>query len=214
MSPTLRGKRLRGIACRSATRRLRHRHPRSPTLFWRRRGPQTGAVRQQPRSGAGEIVIMTGPSGSGKTTLLTSIGTLADGPRGTSTSWQELRGGTARTADRRSPRTRLIFQHHNLFASSAPWKTSGWAGNCSSQGPANRPPRNRHVARWGGNRCHYKPGIFPAGKSSASAIARALRRSATGAGRRTNRLRRDRQSGREVVTLFQEFGRSSNSTNC
>ena len=160
----------------------------------------------------GEIVIMTGPSGSGKTTLLTLIGTLRTVQEGSvNVLGQRTARRDGRTADRRSPRAGLYLSTPQpLCVAHRLGKRQDGPGTVRAEGRANRPPRDRHA--------------HPAGAGTADPLqaGESFRRAKAA---RRHRPRRwptarelvladeptaalDGKSGREVVTLFQEFART------
>ncbi|MFM7648441.1 MAG: ATP-binding cassette domain-containing protein [Cyanobium sp.] len=152
---------------------------------------------------AGEIVILTGPSGSGKTTLLTMLGGLRAAQSGRlRVLGAELLHAPAPTLTRVWRGVGFIFQAHNLM----PYLTAlenvrlglevqpGW------------------LARVGlSERGAYFPEKLSGGQKQRVAIARAL----AGAPRLlladepTAAL--DKDSGREVVTLFRELAQREGS---
>ena len=160
----------------------------------------------------GEVVILTGPSGSGKTTLLTMLGGLRAAQSGRlQVLGAELLHASKATLTRVRRKVGYIFQAHNLL----PYLTalenvrlglevqSEWLG----RGRAEMDARCAEVlARVGlSDRSGYYPEKLSGGQKQRVAIARAL----VGAPRLlladepTAAL--DKDSGREVVTLFREL---------
>ena len=141
----------------------------------------------------GEIVIMTGPSGSGKTTLLTLIGTLRTVQEGSvKVLGNELRGATAATADRRSPRAGLhLSTPQPLRLAHRLGKRQDGPGTVPAEGAASRPLRHRHArpARAGTSVSLQAGESFRRAKAAHCHRPGAGTRSATGAGRRTDRRR-------------------------
>ena len=163
----------------------------------------------------GEIVIMTGPSGSGKTTLLTLIGTLRTVQEGSlKVLGNELNGASREEIVNLRREMGFIFQAHNLFESLTAFQNVNMAAELLGM--------NRQVAkeridylleRLGlGHRIHYKPKSLSGGQKQRVAIARGLvhQPKLVLADEPTAAL--DEQSGREVVTLFQELARDEGCT--
>lgn len=163
----------------------------------------------------GEIVIMTGPSGSGKTTLLTLIGTLRTVQEGSlKVLGNELNGASRDEIVNLRREMGFIFQAHNLFESLTAFQNVNMAAELLGM--------NRQVAkeridylleRLGlGHRIHYKPKSLSGGQKQRVAIARGLvhQPKLVLADEPTAAL--DEQSGREVVTLFQELARDEGCT--
>lgn len=163
----------------------------------------------------GEIVIMTGPSGSGKTTLLTLIGTLRTVQEGSlKVLGNELNGASREEIVNLRREMGFIFQAHNLFESLTAYQNVNMAAELLGM--------NRQVAkeridylleRLGlGHRIHYKPKSLSGGQKQRVAIARGLvhQPKLVLADEPTAAL--DEQSGREVVTLFQELARNEGCT--
>jgi putative ABC transport system ATP-binding protein len=161
---------------------------------------------------AGEIVILTGPSGSGKTTLLTMLGGLRAAQSGRlQVLGAELLHADPRTLNRVRRGVGFIFQAHNLM----PYLTAlenvrlglevqpAWLG----RGRAAMDRRCGEVLGRVGlaDRAGAYPEKLSGGQKQRVAIARAL----VGAPRLlladepTAAL--DKDSGREVVTLFREL---------
>jgi putative ABC transport system ATP-binding protein len=163
----------------------------------------------------GEIVIMTGPSGSGKTTLLTLVGTLRTVQEGSlKVLGSELFG--ASRDDIVSIRRELgfIFQAHNLFESLTAFQNVNMAAELQGMNRAAAAERIDYLLnRLGlGHRIHYKPKSLSGGQKQRVAIARGLvhQPKLVLADEPTAAL--DEQSGREVVTLFQELARDEGCT--
>jgi putative ABC transport system ATP-binding protein len=158
----------------------------------------------------GEIVIMTGPSGSGKTTLLTLLGTLRSVQAGSlRVLGQELRGmGPADTNELRK-RIGFIFQAHNLFESLTASQNVRMATELL--GIPDQVADSRIAAtltRLGlGQRLNYRPKSLSGGQKQRVAVARGIihEPGLILADEPTAAL--DAESGREVVTIFQELAR-------
>lgn len=161
---------------------------------------------------AGEIVIMTGQSGSGKTTLLTLIGTLRRVQEGE--LWvlgQPLHASTNSQINALRKRLGFIFQAHNLFSSLTALQNVRMALEVQPQGAARREQDERCEAMLRavglGDRVHYKPGGLSGGQKQRVAVARGLvhEPEILLADEPTAAL--DEESGRKVVTLFQQQAR-------
>jgi putative ABC transport system ATP-binding protein len=163
----------------------------------------------------GEIVIMTGPSGSGKTTLLTLIGTLRSVQEGSlKVLGQELLGITATATTELRKRIGFIFQAHNLFESLTAFQNVRMATELLGIPDEQANPRiEATLRRLGlGARIHYRPKALSGGQKQRVAVARGL---IHGPGliladEPTAAL--DAESGREVVTIFQELAREQQCT--
>jgi putative ABC transport system ATP-binding protein len=158
----------------------------------------------------GEIVIMTGPSGSGKTTLLTLIGTLRTVQEGSlKVMGHELNGATPELISQLRKEMGFIFQAHNLFESLTAFQNVNMAAELAGMKPSDA--RNRikdlltrlHL----GHRIEYKPKKLSGGQKQRIAVARGLvhRPKLVLADEPTAAL--DKETGRAVVTLFQELAR-------
>jgi putative ABC transport system ATP-binding protein len=158
----------------------------------------------------GEIVIMTGPSGSGKTTLLTLIGTLRTVQEGSlKVLGHELNGATPELIAQIRREIGFIFQAHNLFESLTAFQNVNMAAELVGMNPGEA--RNRikdlltrlHL----GHRIDYKPKKLSGGQKQRIAVARGLvhRPKIVLADEPTAAL--DKETGRAVVTLFQELAR-------
>ena len=157
----------------------------------------------------GEIVIMTGPSGSGKTTLLTLIGGLRSVQEGSlQVMGREFAGlGASQLVEARRD-IGFIFQAHNLFDS----LTARQNVRMSLELDPSRSSKEMDqlacdmLRRLGlGRRIDYKPQALSGGQRQRVAIARALvdRPTLVLADEPTAAL--DKDSGREVIKLFQEL---------
>ena len=158
----------------------------------------------------GEIVIMTGPSGSGKTTLLTLIGTLRSVQEGSlRVVGQELNGATNRELVALRKKLGFIFQAHNLFESLTAYQNVKMALELFNQSHRECDDRIKELLTRLrlGERIHYKPGNLSGGQKQRVAVARGLshRPNIILADEPTAAL--DEESGREVVTMFQEMAR-------
>ena len=163
----------------------------------------------------GEIVIMTGPSGSGKTTLLTLIGTLRTVQEGSlRVLGNELCGADRDLIVRLRREMGFIFQAHNLFESLTAFQNVNMAAELVGLDPSIAEGRIKSLlTRLGlGHRIHYKPNSLSGGQKQRVAIARGLvhKPKLILADEPTAAL--DSQSGREVVTLFQELARDEGCT--
>ena len=163
----------------------------------------------------GEIVIMTGPSGSGKTTLLTLIGTLRRVQQGSLEILdQELMGASSGKLVQVRRDMGFIFQAHNLFESLTAFQNVRMAMELFGMGRSEMRERAEMLlTRLGlGERIAYKPGSLSGGQKQRVAIARGLahKPKIILADEPTAAL--DEQSGREVVTLFQELARRDRCT--
>ncbi len=160
----------------------------------------------------GEIVIMTGQSGSGKTTLLTLIGTLRRVQQGE--LWvlgQPLHQSTPAEIVRLRRRLGFIFQAHNLFASLTALQNVRMALELQPDASSRRiqDARCLEVLNAVGldDRAHYLPGKLSGGQKQRVAVARGLvhHPEILLADEPTAAL--DEESGRRVVSLFQEHAR-------
>lgn len=163
----------------------------------------------------GEIVIMTGPSGSGKTTLLTLIGTLRKVQEGSlKVLGEELLGAAPTTVAQLRKRIGFIFQAHNLFESLTAYQNVSMATELLGISPDEAKPRIvETLTRLGlGQRIHYKPRSLSGGQKQRVAVARGIihRPQLILADEPTAAL--DAESGREVVTIFQEMARRDGCT--
>ena len=163
----------------------------------------------------GEIVIMTGPSGSGKTTLLTLVGTLRTVQEGSlKVLGNELNGAGGDTIANLRREMGFIFQAHNLFESLTAFQNVNMAAELQGIDRATAKHRIDYLLnRLGlGQRVHYKPKSLSGGQKQRVAIARGLvhQPKLVLADEPTAAL--DEQSGREVVTLFQELARDQGCT--
>jgi putative ABC transport system ATP-binding protein len=163
----------------------------------------------------GEIVIMTGPSGSGKTTLLTLIGTLRSVQEGSlQVLGRELLGAGPDELVALRRQIGFIFQAHNLFESLTSFQNVKMALELFDYDRQQSKERiTSLLTRLGlGHRIHYKPGSLSGGQKQRVAIARGLvhRPKLILADEPTAAL--DEKSGREVVTLFQEYAKAERST--
>jgi putative ABC transport system ATP-binding protein len=163
----------------------------------------------------GEIVIMTGPSGSGKTTLLTLVGTLRTVQEGSlKVLGNELNGATRDDIVMLRRELGFIFQAHNLFESLTAFQNVNMAAELQGMDRGTAKERIDYLLnRLGlGHRIHYKPKSLSGGQKQRVAIARGLvhQPKLVLADEPTAAL--DEQSGREVVTLFQELARDEGCT--
>lgn len=163
----------------------------------------------------GEVVIMTGPSGSGKTTLLTLIGTLRTVQEGSlKVLGNELLGADRDLIVRLRQELGFIFQAHNLFESLTAYQNVNMAAELVGLDPRIADGRIKSLlTRLGlGQRVHYKPKSLSGGQKQRVAIARGLvhKPRLILADEPTAAL--DEESGREVVTLFQELARDEGCT--
>lgn len=156
----------------------------------------------------GEIVIMTGPSGSGKTTLLTLIGTLRSVQEGSLKIMDtELLGLPGKDIVELRKNIGFIFQAHNLFESLTAYQNVRMACELVNRKESEAKPKIEQVlTRLGlGERIHYKPKSLSGGQKQRVAIARGVinKPKLILADEPTAAL--DAESGREVVTMFQEL---------
>lgn len=163
----------------------------------------------------GEIVIMTGPSGSGKTTLLTLVGTLRSVQEGKlKVLGQELRGISLADTTSLRKKTGFIFQAHNLFESLTAYQNVMMSTELLDMMAADSKAKiEQTLNRLGlGERVHYKPKSLSGGQQQRVAIARGIihQPQLILADEPTAAL--DAESGREVVTIFQEMARDHGCT--
>jgi putative ABC transport system ATP-binding protein len=164
---------------------------------------------------AGEIVIMTGPSGSGKTTLLTLIGTLRAVQEGSlKILGRELRGAKQSQLIRLRRELGFIFQAHNLFESLTAFQNVKMGMELFDF--SRREMKDRiegMLTRLGlGERIHYKPDSLSGGQKQRVAIARGLAHSPKLILADEPTAALDKESGREVVTIFQELAKQQGAT--
>ena len=158
----------------------------------------------------GEIVIMTGPSGSGKTTLLTLIGTLRRVQEGSvKVVGQELQGATNSQMLKLRRELGFIFQAHNLFESLTAYQNVKMAMELFGFSKKEMDERITGIlTRLGlGDRIRYKPDSLSGGQKQRVAIARGLAHSPKLILADEPTAALDKESGREVVTIFQEMAR-------
>ncbi len=158
----------------------------------------------------GEIVIMTGPSGSGKTTLLTLIGTLRTVQEGSlKVMGHELKGATSDLIAQLRKEMGFIFQAHNLFESLTAFQNVNMAAELVGMKPGDARDRIKDLLTrlHLGHRIEYKPKKLSGGQKQRIAVARGLvhRPKLVLADEPTAAL--DKETGRAVVTLFQELAR-------
>lgn len=163
----------------------------------------------------GEIVIMTGPSGSGKTTLLTLVGTLRSVQEGSLKVLDtELNGISPHDTTLLRKRTGFIFQAHNLFESLTAFQNVRMSTELMGMSNAEAKPKiEATLDRLGlGQRIHYKPKSLSGGQKQRVAIGRGIihQPDLILADEPTAAL--DAESGREVVTIFQEMARERGCT--
>jgi len=156
----------------------------------------------------GEIVIMTGPSGSGKTTLLTLIGTLRNVQEGSlRVLGEELNGISPSRMTEIRKKIGFIFQAHNLFESLTAFQNVRMATELIGMSLYQAKPLiEQALTRLGlEHRIHYKPNSLSGGQKQRVAIARGIihQPRLILADEPTAAL--DAESGREVVTIFQEL---------
>ncbi len=163
----------------------------------------------------GEIVIMTGPSGSGKTTLLTLVGTLRTVQEGSlEVLGQELRGAAPSRLMAVRRELGFIFQAHNLFESLTAAQNVRMAMELFGAARSEADQRAaRMLTRLGlGQRIDYKPEALSGGQKQRVAIARGLVHGPKVVLADEPTAALDEQSGREVVTLFQELAQREQCT--
>ncbi len=158
---------------------------------------------------------MTGPSGSGKTTLLTLIGTLRGVQEGSlQVLGQELRGISREATTALRKQIGFIFQAHNLFGSLTAFQNANMAAELVSM--------DRRVAKERiekllirlslGERIHYKPQGLSGGQRQRVAVVRGLVHSPKIVLADEPTAALDKDTGREVVTMFQEMARDQGCT--
>jgi putative ABC transport system ATP-binding protein len=163
----------------------------------------------------GEIVIMTGPSGSGKTTLLTLIGTLRKVQHGSmNVLGQEFMGASPEELIEARRKIGFIFQAHNLFESLSAFQNVRMGMELFDFSAAEMKERCEDLlTRLDlGHRIHYKPKSLSGGQKQRVAVARGLahRPKLILADEPTAAL--DKETGRTVVSLFQEMTRNEGCT--
>jgi putative ABC transport system ATP-binding protein len=163
----------------------------------------------------GEIIIMTGPSGSGKTTLLTLVGTLRSVQEGSlRLLGRELRGiSPPETSDLRK-KIGFIFQAHNLFESLTAFQNVNMAAELVG---LDRNVAKDRIAKLLTRldleqRIHYKPQSLSGGQRQRVAVARGLVHSPQIVLADEPTAALDKNTGRTVVTLFQEMAREQGCT--
>jgi putative ABC transport system ATP-binding protein len=164
---------------------------------------------------AGEIVIMTGPSGSGKTTLLTLIGTLRSLQSGSlKVHQQELANVDRAIVTELRKQIGFIFQAHNLFESLTAYQNVRMAAELvGMDSQSTQAEIERLLSRLGlGHRIHYRPKSLSGGQKQRVAIARGVVHSPRLILADEPTAALDAESGREVVTLFQELARQRQCT--
>ncbi len=164
---------------------------------------------------AGEIVIMTGPSGSGKTTLLTLIGTLRSLQQGSLKIFgRELLHVDQPTVGALRKEIGFIFQSHNLFESLTSYQNVKMAAELVGMDSSrSRTEIERMLTRLGlGHRIHYKPKSLSGGQKQRVAIARGIVHGPKLILADEPTAALDADSGREVVTMFQELAREHRCT--
>jgi putative ABC transport system ATP-binding protein len=163
----------------------------------------------------GEIVIMTGPSGSGKTTLLTLMGTLRRVQQGSvEVLGRQLFGASASELIALRRDLGFIFQAHNLFESLSALQNVRMGLELFDFGAAEMTRRaTEMLQRLGlGHRTSYKPGKLSGGQKQRVAIARGLAHGPRLVLADEPTAALDEESGRDVVTLFQELARNNGCT--
>ena len=164
---------------------------------------------------SGEIVIMTGPSGSGKTTLLTLIGTLRSLQQGSLVvQGRELLNVDRPAVGELRKHIGFIFQAHNLFESLTAFQNVKMAAELVGMDARSSSSEiERLLTRLGlGQRIHYKPKSLSGGQKQRVAIARGIVHSPRLILADEPTAALDADSGREVVTMFQELSREHRCT--
>lgn len=164
---------------------------------------------------AGEIVIMTGPSGSGKTTLLTLIGTLRAVQDGSlKILGRELRGASQSQLIKLRRNLGFIFQAHNLFESLTAFQNVKMGMELFNFSRREMKDRIEGMLTRLGleHRIHYKPDSLSGGQKQRVAIARGLAHSPKLILADEPTAALDKESGREVVTIFQELAKQHGTT--
>jgi putative ABC transport system ATP-binding protein len=155
----------------------------------------------------GEIVIMTGPSGSGKTTLLTLIGGLRSVQQGSLlVLGSEMRDLDEADLTRVRRKIGFIFQAHNLFESLTAFQNVRMALELEPRTAEEMKRRCIELlTQLGlGQRLDHKPAALSGGQRQRVAIARALASSPRLILADEPTAALDRQSGRDVIQLFQD----------
>lgn len=163
----------------------------------------------------GELVIMTGPSGSGKTTLLTLVGALRTVQEGSiQVMGRELFGLDSRQLVDVRQDIGFIFQAHNLFASLTAMENVRMAMELRELSPrAMRERAEELLSTLGlGNRMRNKPGQLSGGQRQRVAICRALANKPRLILADEPTAALDKESGRDVVDLFQRIARQEKTT--
>lgn len=163
----------------------------------------------------GEIVIMTGPSGSGKTTLLTLIGTLRSVQEGSlRVLGRELCGASPSDLVETRRNIGFIFQAHNLFGSLTAMQNVKMGMELFNFSQREMKERGTELLTRLGleHRINYKPDSLSGGQKQRVAIARGLAHGPKIVLADEPTAALDEQSGREVVTLFQELAREKGVT--
>ena len=163
----------------------------------------------------GEIVIMTGPSGSGKTTLLTLVGTLRSVQEGSLKVLDtELNGISPSDTTMLRKKTGFIFQAHNLFESLTAYQNVKMSTELSGMKSSDvRPKIESTLSRLGlDQRIHYKPKSLSGGQKQRVAIARGIIHNPQLILADEPTAALDAESGREVVTIFQEMAQQHGCT--
>jgi putative ABC transport system ATP-binding protein len=162
----------------------------------------------------GEIVILTGPSGSGKTTLLTMLGGLRAAQCGSlRILGAELLNADTTTLTRLRRQVGFIFQAHNLMPYLTALENVRLGLEVRPEWLAlGRPAMDRRAAevltRVGlAERAHYYPDKLSGGQKQRVAIARALAAAPRLLLADEPTAALDKDSGRDVVTLFRELAR-------
>jgi len=151
---------------------------------------------------------MTGPSGSGKTTLLTLIGTLRSLQSGSlHVQGHELLNVSRETVNVLRKQIGFIFQAHNLFESLTAFQNVRMAAELVDMPPQTAGSEiERVLTRLGlGHRVHYKPKSLSGGQKQRVAIGRGIVHGPRLILADEPTAALDADSGREVVTMFQEL---------
>lgn len=158
----------------------------------------------------GEIVIMTGPSGSGKTTLLTLIGTLRSVQEGQLRVLnRELNGATPDELIAARREIGFIFQAHNLFRSLTAIQNVKMGMELFGLSESEMQQRATTLLErlLLGKHMHKKPDALSGGQKQRVAIARGLAHAPRIVLADEPTAALDEESGRIVVSLFQELAR-------
>jgi putative ABC transport system ATP-binding protein len=160
----------------------------------------------------GEVVAIVGPSGSGKTTLLCILGCLLTPTSGHVTIGGQLldAGSSERLRQIRRRAVGFVFQQFNLFPSLTAFENVQYALNLKGwRGRKARAEAERVLDAVGlSDRKDFRPRDLSGGQRQRIAVARAIAGPAAVilADEPTGNL--DSESGKRVLALFRDLGRS------